>query len=64
MDTVQPFLPLLGLALDLLIAYQFLQDLYRPERRVLGGDKTLWAAVIVFGSVVGWAAYLFYGRQA
>ncbi len=64
MDITLALVPLVGLALDLAIAYNFLQDLYRPERRVSGGDKTIWALIILFGSVLGWAAYLFYGREA
>ena len=64
MDTTLVLVPLVGIVLDLLIAFYFLQDLYKPERRVCGADKTVWAFVIVFGSVLGWAAYLFYGRQA
>ncbi len=64
MDITLALVPLVGLALDLAIAYTFLMDLYRPERRVSGGDKTIWALIILFGSVLGWAAYLFYGREA
>lgn len=41
----------------------FVDDLYLPERRVAGGDKTFWLVVIVFGSVIGILAYLFVGRE-
>ena len=64
MNITQALVPLVGVVLDLMIAFNFLQDLYKPERRVYGGDKTVWALIIVFGSVLGWAAYLFYGREA
>ena len=64
MNTMQALVPLAGIVLDLMIAFNFIQDLYKPERRVSGGDKTVWALIIVFGSVLGWAAYLLYGREA
>jgi hypothetical protein len=64
MNTAQALVPIVAVVLDLAIAYNFLQDLYRPERRVSGGDKTIWALIIVFGSILGWAVYLFYGREA
>jgi hypothetical protein len=51
------------LVLDLAVAMYFLQDLYRPERRVAGGDKTFWAVIILLGSIVGWIAYLYFGRE-
>jgi hypothetical protein len=52
------------IVLDLLIAMRFLQDLYQPERRVIGGDKSVWAVIIVFGSFLGWTAYLLIGRES
>lgn len=42
----------------------FVEDLYRPERRVVGGNKTAWLAIIVFGSVLGILAYLLVGRES
>ncbi len=57
-------LPLAVVALDLVMAYYFAQDLYQPERRVSGGDKTVWLFIIVFGSVVGCLAYLLIGRES
>ena len=54
---------LILIVLDLLVAMRFLQDLYQPERRVIGGDKSVWAVIIVFGSFLGWTAYLLIGRQ-
>lgn len=53
----------LVLILDLGVAMFFVQDLYRPDRRVRGGDKQFWLVVILLGSVLGWIAYLFYGRE-
>jgi hypothetical protein len=52
-----------ALLLDLAIAFYFIQDLYQPQRRVSGGDKTVWLVIILFGSVLGWMAYLLIGRQ-
>lgn len=42
----------------------FVEDLYKPERRVAGGDKTFWLVIIVFGSVLGILAYLLVGRES
>jgi hypothetical protein len=39
-----------------------LRDLLREERRVRGGNKGLWAVVIVFGQLLGPLAYLAFGR--
>ena len=54
---------LVALVLDVVIALYFIQDLMQPERRVAGGDKTIWLVIILFGSVLGWAAYLLVGRE-
>lgn len=51
------------LILDLSVAMFFIQDLFQPNRRVRGGDKQFWLVVILLGSVVGWLAYLLYGRE-
>jgi Phospholipase_D-nuclease N-terminal len=53
----------LALILDLGVAMYFIQDLYQPDRRVRGGDKQFWLVVILLGSVLGWLAYLLYGRE-
>lgn len=55
---------IVAFALDIVIALYFVQDLMRPERRVAGGDKTIWLVVILVGSVLGWAAYLLVGRES
>jgi Phospholipase_D-nuclease N-terminal len=60
---ITALLVLVILLLDVRIVIYFLKDLYQPERRVYGGDKQIWAAIIVFGSVLGWIAYLSFGRQ-
>ena len=53
-------LPLLGLQLVLMAVG--LWDLTRPDRRVRGGDKRVWAVVIVLGNLLGSLAYFLYGR--
>ncbi|HEU5439454.1 MAG TPA: PLDc N-terminal domain-containing protein [Ktedonobacterales bacterium] len=57
-------LGLIFLFVDIAIALYFINDLYKPERRVAGGDKTIWMAIILFGSVLGWLAYLSFGRES
>lgn len=57
-------LAIILILIDLWMATYFLNDLYQPERRVAGGDKTMWAAIIVFGSIIGMMAYLLVGRES
>jgi hypothetical protein len=38
-------------------------DLYRPGRRVRGGNKTVWLLIILLISTLGWVAYLLAGRE-
>ena len=40
-----------------------LRDLLNPERRVKGGNKLVWALVIVFVNLIGPLAYFFVGRE-
>lgn len=54
---------IVAFTLDIVIALYFVQDLMQPERRVAGGDKTIWLVIILVGSVLGWAAYLLVGRE-
>ncbi|TMC08776.1 MAG: PLDc_N domain-containing protein [Chloroflexi bacterium] len=54
-------LPLVAVQLGLMILA--LRDLLRPERRVVGGSKLVWGAVIVLGEMVGPIAYLLFGRR-
>lgn len=57
-----PFLvPLIALQVILIAAG--LYDLSRPERSVKGGSKLVWAAVIVFGQLLGPLLYFFLGRE-
>ncbi|HEV2007058.1 MAG TPA: PLDc N-terminal domain-containing protein, partial [Candidatus Limnocylindrales bacterium] len=44
-------LPLLFIQLILILVA--LRDLLRPERRVKGGNKWLWALIIVVGELLG-----------
>jgi hypothetical protein len=61
---VEQVLPLLipVIALQLALMALALRDLLREERRVRGGNKGLWALVIVFGQLLGPLAYLAFGR--
>lgn len=60
-DQVLPLLiPLILIQLGLMALA--LRDLLRPERRVRGGSKGVWAVVIVFGELLGPLAYLLFGR--
>jgi len=53
--------PLLLLQLGLLI--WGLYDLTRPERKVKGDSRLLWAIVIVFISIIGPVVYFLFGRE-
>lgn len=63
--TLEEALPLLLplLALQLILIAVGLWDLTRPERRVKGGNKWVWAIVIVLINIVGPLVYLFVGRE-
>lgn len=54
-------LPLILLQLGLLVAA--LYDLTRPERRVRGDNKLIWALVIIFISLFGPLIYFLIGRD-
>ncbi|HEX6122933.1 MAG TPA: PLDc N-terminal domain-containing protein [Ktedonobacterales bacterium] len=56
--------PLIAILLDLAVAGYLIVDLYNSERRVRGGDKTFWLVVILFFSILGFFAYLTYGRES
>jgi len=51
------------IAIYVRVVKYFVDDLYLPERRVSGGDKTVWLVIIIFGSVLGILAYLLVGRE-
>ena len=56
-------LAIIPLALiDLGMVIYSIIDLYRPERRVRGGNKLVWLLVILLISTFGWLAYLLFGR--
>ena len=50
-------------AIDLGMVVYSIVDLYRPERRVRGGNKTIWLVAILLISTLGWLAYLLAGRE-
>jgi hypothetical protein len=57
-------LALLPLVLiDLAVVIYCIVDLYKPERRVRGGNKTIWLFVILLINTLGWLAYLLAGRE-
>lgn len=45
------------------LAILALRDLARPERRVRGPNKLVWAAIIVIGELLGPVVYFMVGRQ-
>ena len=55
------FLPLLFIQLILIVVA--LRDLLGPERRVRGGNKWLWAVIIVIGELLGPLLYFALGRE-
>jgi hypothetical protein len=57
-------LALLPLVLiDLGMVIYSIVDLYKPERRVRGGNKIVWLLIILLISTLGWVAYLLAGRE-
>jgi hypothetical protein len=57
-------LALLPLVLiDLGMVIYSIVDLFKPERRVRGGNKTVWLLIILLVSTIGWVAYLLAGRE-
>jgi len=63
--TLEEVLPLLVpiIILQLVLVAIGLFDLSRPERRVKGGNKVVWALVIIFGQMIGPLAYFLIGRE-
>jgi hypothetical protein len=49
--------------LDLGMVIYCVVDLYRPTRRVRGGNKLPWLLVILLVSTLGWIIYLLVGRE-
>jgi hypothetical protein len=60
-DIFALILPLLLVQLVLLIAGIY--DLTRPERRVKGDNKVVWALVIIFVATIGPILYFLAGRE-
>jgi hypothetical protein len=57
-------LALIPLALlDLGMVIFCIIDLYKPDRRVRGGNKLPWLLVILLVSTLGWIIYLLVGRE-
>jgi Phospholipase_D-nuclease N-terminal len=63
--TFEQILPLLIplLILQLVLIGVGLYDLTRPDRRVRGGNKLVWAIVIVLGELFGTLIYFLFGRE-
>jgi phospholipase D-like protein len=49
--------------IDLAMIVYCIIDLYKPERRVRGGNKLVWLLVILLVSTLGWIVYLLAGRE-
>jgi len=49
--------------LDLAMVIFCIVDLYKPDRRVRGGNKLVWLLVILLVSTLGWIIYLLAGRE-
>jgi len=54
-------LPLVVIELGLVVFS--LVDLFRPERRVIGDNKLVWALIIVLVGTIGPIVYLLAGRK-
>jgi Phospholipase_D-nuclease N-terminal len=60
-STVVILLPLVLIELGLVVFS--LVDLFRPERRVVGSNKLVWALIIVLVGTIGPIVYLLAGRK-
>jgi hypothetical protein len=62
LQEILPFLiPLIVLQLVLMLVGLF--DLTRPERRVKGDSKVVWALIIIFVNLLGPLVYFLFGRE-
>lgn len=63
--TLEQILPLLIplIVLQLVLMGVALYDLTRPDRRVRGGSKGVWAVVIILGELFGPLIYFLFGRE-
>jgi hypothetical protein len=51
------------LVIELVLIFLAIRDLLRTDRRVRGGNKAVWALVIVFLSLLGPILYFAIGRE-
>lgn len=49
--------------IDVAMVVYCIIDLYKPDRRVRGGNKLVWLLVILLVSTLGWIIYLLAGRE-
>jgi hypothetical protein len=63
--TLEEALPLILplVILQLVLIGVAIYDLTRPERRVRGGSKVLWAVIILVFQLLGPLVYFFVGRE-
>jgi hypothetical protein len=63
--TLEEALPLIVplVILQLVLIGVAIYDLTRPERRVRGGSKVLWAVIILVFQLLGPLIYFFVGRE-
>ena len=65
LDQIGPLLPFLipVVLIDIGLEIFALIDLFQKDRRVKGGNKLIWALVILLISTFGPLIYLFLGRE-
>ena len=62
LDEILPLLiPVVVIQLALIVFA--LKDLFKADRRVKGGNKGIWALLIIFVNFIGPLAYFFAGRE-
>jgi hypothetical protein len=49
--------------IDLAMVIYSIVDLYKPDRRVAGGNKLVWLLIILLIGTLGWIIYLLIGRD-
>ena len=54
-------IPLVVIQLGLMI--WALYDMTRPDRKVRGDSKVVWALIVIFINIIGPVLYLFVGRE-
>jgi hypothetical protein len=54
-------IPLVVIQLGLMI--WALYDMTRPDRKVRGDNKVVWALIVIFINIIGPVLYLFVGRE-